>query len=115
MGDQVEPLFTYADIGLPNGRTNGLILLMNQSFIKDQQDDAVAFIGVLEDEANWTNAHPREALQAFADMTKNQAALTQAGPNDFPDGLKMDVPAMQFDIDLSKQFGYAKGEFTAEQ
>jgi len=113
-GDQVEVFARQTDIDIFRERINGLMLVMNDSFIRDHRDTARAFIGVLAENANWTNQNPREALTAFSEMTKNPAVLSQDKPNDFPDGLHLDLPSMQGELDMANQFGYVKTRFQAQ-
>ena len=113
-GDQVEVFARQTDIDVFRERINGLMLVMNESFIRDNRATARAFVGVLADNANWTNQNPREALTAFSEMTKNPAVLTQDKPNDFPDGLRLDLPSLQGELDMANQFGYVKTRYTAQ-
>lgn len=113
-GEHVEVLARQTDIDVFRERINGLMLIMNESFIRDNRATARAFIGVLAENANWVNENPREALTAFSEMTKNPAILTQDKPNDFPEGLRLDMPSMQGELDMANQFGYIKTRYTAQ-
>ena len=112
--EHVEVLARFTDIDIYRERINGLMLVMNESFIRDNRATARAFIGVLAENADWVNQNPREALAAFSEMTKNPAVLSQDKPNDFPEGLRLDLPSMQGELDMANQFGYVKTRFTAQ-
>ena len=104
-GEHVEVFARQTEVDAFRERINGLMLIMNESFIRDNRATARAFIGVLADNADWVNENPREALTAFSEeiVQRHPAVLTQDEPNDFPEGLRLDMPSMQGELDIANR------------
>ena len=81
---------------------------MADDFIAKQRDVAIRFMQGYIRAIRATNADPKKAVAEWASVVGNDMLRNLAGPPTIPDDGKIYPASMQFDADLTYQFGYLK-------
>lgn len=108
---QTKPLFNYDDVmtsKLGNRDDNGMLFVISDAYIAAHRDATVRFLEGYVHAIRVMNADPKKALDQWANAVGNQALRRLAAPPNLPDDGRIDAPALQFDADLAREFGYLK-------
>jgi NitT/TauT family transport system substrate-binding protein len=110
MPGKLKPLFTYRDIpGIAQRpQFNQLVLAASTGFLTNSRPAAKAFLKTSLDTQQWSYAHVQEAANLWAAETGIPALAQMQDPFGPDSKGKIDVPALQLDIELVNKFGYSK-------
>jgi ABC-type nitrate/sulfonate/bicarbonate transport system substrate-binding protein len=108
---QTKTLFDYDDVlkaATGNVNSNTLVLVMADEFIAKHRDVAINFMKGYIRAIRATNADPKKAVTEWASVVGNDMLRNLAGPPPVPDDGKIYPASLQFDADLTYQYGYLK-------
>jgi ABC-type nitrate/sulfonate/bicarbonate transport system substrate-binding protein len=107
---QFKILFDFADVpGIKERpQINQLILAVTDDYVKKHRPALKAFLRRYLDVVRWGYANPAEATALWAKASK--VDLVKALPDPFGPNTdaKIDVPALQLDIEIMHRYGYLK-------
>ncbi len=112
MPGKLKPLFTYRDIPGIGQRPqfNQLVLDVSTSFLKNDRPAAKAFLKAILDTQSWAYSHVQDAANIWAAEAGIPALAEMPDPFGPDTKGKIDVPALELDIQLVNQFGYSKSK-----
>jgi ABC-type nitrate/sulfonate/bicarbonate transport system substrate-binding protein len=109
---KLKPLFTYRDIpGIAQRpQFNQLVLVASNNFLKNNRPAAKEFIAAILDAQNWAQSNVQEAANLWAAEAGIPALAQMSDPFGANTKGKVDVPALELDIQLVNRFGYSQAQ-----